>query len=419
MSFDDDLIQQLHSALVHLDDPPYLETLPLARRLTATAQTPGISPGQTLRRALRLAIAKLDPGSGPTGREITARSYQVLYHYAISRQSMIAIARRLGISRRQGYRELRRATEALAQIIGDLLVGTGQESAPVEGKRASRGRQVREELERLSEITEQDIDMARLVNDVVEKARHLARSKGIEIQMQASGDDLHITGNRVMLRQAFLYLLSHMVTVHQGDRVTVEVKPFAENVQLSFTYRPRIPPSRLEPQNPYEVAAQILDSLGIPWYQKEGENGTARIIVSIPLAQQRNILVIDDNQGIIALFRRYLRQHAYRVHGATSAAEALELLDRLLPDVIILDIMMPDQDGWEVLDTLRARPDGQRPHIIVCSIVNDPQLAAALGADAFLNKPASRAQLLQTLKVVLSSETEALSSGTEVLSSGT
>jgi len=71
------------------------------------------------------------------------------------------------------------------------------------------------------------------------------------------------------------------------------------------------------------------------------------------------------------------------------------MLDRIHPDVVILDVMMPDRDGWEVLQTLRRSKAGSEARVLVCSIINDPQLAKALGADGFLHKPVDRASLLQ------------------------
>ncbi|MGQ9683779.1 MAG: response regulator [Anaerolineae bacterium] len=59
--------------------------------------------------------------------------------------------------------------------------------------------------------------------------------------------------------------------------------------------------------------------------------------------------------------------------------------------------MMPEQDGWETLQTLRAQPGLQDTPIIVCSILDEPQLALSLGADDVLRKPVSQAALLQTL----------------------
>ena len=114
------LLSQLRQALAHLDDPLYLEGLDLARQISLVAQSPDLSKGQNLRRALQLAIATLDPEPNRASPVVEPRSYQVLCRYAIAKQSMVAIARQLDISQRQAYRELYRGIEALARILNDL-----------------------------------------------------------------------------------------------------------------------------------------------------------------------------------------------------------------------------------------------------------------------------------------------------------
>jgi len=389
-------LSELHSALAHLDDPPYLENHPLASRLRSVAETPELSRGQALRRALRLAIAALDPGAGTTGG-LEARSYQVLYRWAVAKQGMVAIAASLGISRRQAYRELRHATEALAQVLGGAVMGAGQETS------ATLAAQVHDEFKRLSRFAAQDVDLNSLLAGAVQSADCLARQRGLEILLQLETPGLHTTANRVMLRQAILNLLSHIVSVHQDGPIGVHLSRSGRSATVQLSYRPQATLDHPQPKGPYEVATQILQSLDIAWTRDTAEDGTARIRIYIPLTQDRTVLIVEDNEGVIALFRRYLQHQPYRVQGATSAEQALDLMHQLQPDVVILDVMMPDRDGWEVLQMLRATPPGARARFIVCSIINDPKLAIALGAHAFLNKPVDRASLLQVLAEVLDS----------------
>ncbi len=402
MADQEELISELHSALVHLDDPPYLERHLLASRFSFVAQTSELSRGQALRRALRLAIAALDPGADPTTQGLEARSYQVLYRWAVARQGMVAIASSLGISRRQAYRELRRAIDALAQVLSEADAAGQQQSKAGPRQVRSRAAQVHEELERLSRIREEDLDLGRLVTEVVQSAQYLARDRGVEIDLSVDASELRAAANRVMLRQALLNLLSHIVSVHRNGSIMVRLRPLGHGAVVQLTYRqPEARPDPLLPKSPYAVATQLFNSLGLDWQQEQVDGRTARVSVFVPLAQEHTLLIVDDNEGLIALFRRYLRHRPFRVYGAASAGEALELLERLLPEVVILDVMMPDRDGWEVLQTLRTTDAGRKARVIVCSIINDPKLAAALGADAFLNKPVDRGGLLRALDQVL------------------
>ena len=63
-------------------------------------------------------------------------------------------------------------------------------------------------------------------------------------------------------------------------------------------------------------------------------------------------------------------------------------------ELIVLDIMMPEQDGWEVLQRLRATPETRDLPILVCSVLNEPEIAQALGASDYLIKPVTQDALL-------------------------
>ena len=82
---------------------------------------------------------------------------------------------------------------------------------------------------------------------------------------------------------------------------------------------------------------------------------------------------------------------------AYNGTDALRLARELQPDAITLDVMMPSQDGWEVLQRLKSEPDTRRIPIIICSVLDDPELAFSLGAVACLKTPVSQADLVGAL----------------------
>ncbi|MDI7277003.1 MAG: response regulator, partial [Anaerolineae bacterium] len=225
----------------------------------------------------------------------------------------------------------------------------------------------------------------------------------VDLRLLPASCSLRATTNRVMLRQAILNLLSHAVSASQPGPVCLQTDLSGRLGYVQCSYRPRVWPEPCTPQSPYAIARQLLDSLGMSLESSRNDEGVARLLVTMPLLQEHDVLIVDDNEALIRLFRRFLRQQPYRVHGANNTAAALETLQRVQPDVVILDVMMPERDGWELLRALRASPPGQRARVIVCSIINDPELSATLGADGFLLKPVERASLLQALADVLSS----------------
>ena len=112
---------------------------------------------------------------------------------------------------------------------------------------------------------------------------------------------------------------------------------------------------------------------------------------------ERTLLVVDDNEDILELFRGYLGPHRYRVITAQTAPEALEKAREFQPYAVTLDLMMPDQDGWEVLQRLLHQPDTRHIPVIVCSVLRQKELALSLGAAAFLEKPVTEQTLVATL----------------------
>ncbi|MCB0134844.1 MAG: response regulator, partial [Caldilineaceae bacterium] len=84
--------------------------------------------------------------------------------------------------------------------------------------------------------------------------------------------------------------------------------------------------------------------------------------------------------------------------GATSGEAALAQVRQATPQAIVLDVMMPHQDGWEVLQALRQEPACATVPIIVCSVLREHDLALSLGANDTLVKPVSQPALLDVLR---------------------
>ena len=110
------------------------------------------------------------------------------------------------------------------------------------------------------------------------------------------------------------------------------------------------------------------------------------------------LLIIDDNQGLLDLLHRYLTGQPCLMTGTRSGTEGLRLAEETAPDAIVVDVMMPDMDGWDVLQRLCVNPRTAGIPVIVCSVLGDPGLARALGASLYLRKPIDRETFLAALR---------------------
>jgi len=116
------------------------------------------------------------------------------------------------------------------------------------------------------------------------------------------------------------------------------------------------------------------------------------------------ILVVDDDREIVRLLRAYLEKDGYRVLVAYDGAGALQLMRSERPDLVLLDLMLPDRDGWEVTRIVRGDPSlAPTPVIMLTARVEDQDKIVGLemGADDYVVKPFNPREVLARVRAVL------------------
>ena len=119
---------------------------------------------------------------------------------------------------------------------------------------------------------------------------------------------------------------------------------------------------------------------------------------------QPKILIVDDEKNIVEAIRYNLEKAGFRTLTAPDGARALELARRELPDLITLDVMLPEHDGWEVCRLLRHDPRTRRIPIVMLTVKGDESdtiVGLELGADDYMTKPFSPKELVARVKAVL------------------
>lgn len=113
------------------------------------------------------------------------------------------------------------------------------------------------------------------------------------------------------------------------------------------------------------------------------------------------VLVADDEPAILRAVRANLSRHGFQVETAENGAEALESCARLRPDLILLDLGLPDMDGMEVIRAVRSRDNTPIVVLSVRGAESDKVAALDLGADDYLSKPFGVDELLARIRVAL------------------
>lgn len=142
-----------------------------------------------------------------------------------------------------------------------------------------------------------------------------------------------------------------------------------------------------------------------PAEEAASEQATPKETISETTMDRFNtrVLVVDDDPDVRELMKRILEKAGYSVETAVDGAEAMELARKVKPGLITLDVMMADLDGWTVLSRLKADPELSDIPVVMLTMVDDRNVAFALGADEYLTKPVDRHRLLGVLRRFLPS----------------
>lgn len=124
----------------------------------------------------------------------------------------------------------------------------------------------------------------------------------------------------------------------------------------------------------------------------------------------RRVLYIEDEQEMIDLVRLILGRKGIEVIGATGGREGLDVVRKELPDLVLLDLMMPDMDGWEVYQQMKAgEPTRDIPVIVVTAKAQSIDKVLGLHiakVDDYISKPFSPHELADSVERVLSKQKE-------------
>jgi CheY-like chemotaxis protein len=409
------LVVELRRVLQHLYDPGELSKSALLEPLGLRAHR---NPVPALRRILTNAIQALKPGADVPMHSNAWRLYHVLLWRYVEGSRQNDVAANLAISPRQLRRLEWEAVRVLAGYmrtrykVGPAAHGAGSEPSPIQEFGGAQDAEParaetpdrEQELKWLQESFPSGIaDTAEMIAASLKTVTPLANASNTCVACHMADDLPPIAGQLAALRQALTNLLSAAIHAVPGGEIEVTVETERKEIQVRVraTGDPEATP---EPgagiSDHLEMARQFADLFGGALTTCPQETQATRgmaLLLSLPVADQTPVLFIDDNADTLQLLRRYLSGTQYRFLGTRAPEQALALTQEFAPRIIVLDIMLPGIDGWELLGRLREHPDTESVPILVCTILPQDKLAMTLGAAGFVRKPVSREALLDAL----------------------
>ncbi len=383
--------QHVRDALSSYHDPVRLETNPLVT-LLALSPAPGGAAASSLRQLVRRAIEGLRPTPSASAEGREALGFRVLWLRYIEGRSHYAIGAELGLSRASIYRYHREGVAACAQMLWRKYQ---ERQAPEHLPEAdgwgttAYGDAAKEAAKLAREANRQAVPLSALLDSARQIILPLAEQRGVSLHIFVPSTLPTIWGDPAILRQIVLNTLTEALRLVAADTLecTVAERHGETLWRLSGLARAQDPRRGGQALDRFEVSRALLQVYGGRFWLEGDRAGNAALCFSLPVGRPRSVLIVDDSPDTIRLYQRWLQAHDYAVTAARSATEMKSQLEETRPDLVLLDVLMPREDGWDMLQYLKAMPETAAIPVVVCSVLEEPGLALALGAAEVLRKP--------------------------------
>ncbi len=392
---------QARDALEKLYQEPLLRIHPLAGALLPS--TPVANRGAALRQILLDAMQYLRPPHTTTYNDPSWRRYRSLFQHYLEGKSFEEIALEHGVSERQARRDHHQALEMLTDVLWARYCEVRSTSTPSskESEASPDALSPETEIQRIGSLPPgQPLSLQDVLCGVIPVIEKLAGKLRTRLDLAIADALPPITVNQTAVRQALMSLLGCLVEAAPGGHLTVTAAAVPTGVEMCLRVRSRRGVSKnmvIDDRTRLDLSRRLLVMQGGQLDVECHGEGDISIRLVLPTGSVPTILIIDDNPDVLRLFQRYLQSASVRLIQATNAEQALCFLQEIRPRLIILDLMMPARDGWDLLQTLKKDRATHQIPIAVCSVVHERSLALALGASYFLPKPISRDALLEVL----------------------
>ncbi|MCC6627294.1 MAG: response regulator [Chloroflexi bacterium] len=395
-------VDAVRDALLHLYDVGYLQKQPLLPLVGQPARGVAAS-GPRLRQALLDAIETLTPGPDVAETARAWRPHRILELRYIDCYDVAEVMEQVSLSSAQYHREHHRALAMLAVVLWEQWGAASRWPALASvapSRVAADVDPVRQEAEGLlHDRRPGPVDIAQVVEEIRRLLPSLQAGRGAAFAFHVPADLPDVTAERVAVRQVLLVLLAHAGKAVTQGVIDVRLARQAQRVVITISG-----PSAGALAEPLEQGMSdcrpFVEALrGWMRFIAPATDTTVWSIEVELLAHQRpTLLVVDNSTDFVRLIEVYLTDTDWEVISATTVEDAMRIAHARNPEAVLLDVIIPDRDGWDLLFELRGQAATLAIPVIICSVLQEPDMALALGATAYLQKPVDQTQLLAALR---------------------
>ena len=392
---------ELHQALTHLHDSSYEPSRVLC-------DVAGLGPESgvlALRSSIIQAIHKLRPDARTPVSAQSRRVYEVLYNRFVLKLTQEETAERLHMSRSSVNRLQKDAIHALAGLVWERWQsrvapdGSDVEAKPqsIDGVAADWQEQVERELASLQDRTPDGFcEVGEAIGDALRIVHALAATYRVCFVVKSVQPDLVAAVHPVLLRQILISCLERLARNVSSRWIDVYARLEDGNARITLT--------GTVDDNTGLSRDELVGDVPLPKdisLDVHLDGGQASVWITAPSEGRVTVLVVDDNEDMARLYRGAAVGTRYHVMHVAQGRDLAAVVESASPRIIVLDVMLPDIDGWTVLMQLRENPATRSIPVIISSVVREEQLARSLGAACYLAKPVRPREFIRALDRVL------------------
>ena len=241
--------------------------------------------------------------------------------------------------------------------------------------------------------------MAAVIARVVQVGQVLTAKHNIQLKVDPIPKNLTAVIQPSALRQILLTAIEKLVQLMASGEIVLLAEMAGDIITLTVTGGP-IVTDTLPDSAPLPSSDLIQELLGDQGDTLNIRRAAETIVFRFRLPSAGDpisVLVVDDNADLVTFFRISVTNTPYQIIHLADGERLFETIAVTKPNLIILDVLLPGMDGWELLAYLHGHPDTRAIPIIVCSVIRREELALALGASLYLPKPVRRREFIEAL----------------------
>lgn len=389
--------KELRDALPHLHDPVF-QPSEFLYELTSSDPQEGAFAVQSV---IIQAIDGMKPPEDEPSNALVIQAYTLLRNRFLRKLTIEETAERMHMSSSSIWRAQGTAVRLLARSLWDKNQQKNggiiaDEEKPITQEQNWHAQMQRELASLHASSPELTADIGRTIQEVLDLMNAMVSKQGSSVNAKFIQPNLVGAVHPSLLRQMLIAALGRLLQYSPPGEIDIFAN--LEDGSAKITLSRSISADLIIDKDEIIYDLFIPEDISLD-ASVDGTN--IFLALKVPSTGKVSVLVIDDNPDMIRFYQSSTMGTRYHIITYSEGENPVQTIKEIRPDIVVLDIMLPDVDGWQILMHIHEDPQVSEIPVIVCSVVREEELALSLGAASYLSKPVRRSEFIQALNQII------------------